>query len=151
MDIVYLDLKRAFDKLVRRLLIHKLGWYGIRGKLLRWVQNFLTNRTQRVVISGAPSALLPVTSGVPQGSVLAPLLFLIFINDAPGGLESLCKSFVDDTKLCRAIRSQADVDTLQTDLDAICDWAQRWQLEFNETKCKVIRYGNDGDLLRSIV
>ena len=98
-DAVYLDCQKAFDKVPHKRLIAKLRAYGISGKILKWIENFLSGRTQRVVIDGILSDPLPVLSGVPQGSVLGPLLFLVFIIDLLDGIYSGGKIFADDSKL----------------------------------------------------
>ena len=116
----------------------KLKAYGITGNLLRWIENFLTNRTQRVVINGIPSDPLPVWSGVPQGSVIGPLLFLIYINDLLDNLKSKGKLFADDSKIFRKIVNPDDRVALQEDLNKLREWSRKWMLEFNESKCKVM-------------
>ena len=140
-DAVYLDLKRAFDTVQIPYLTEKLRWYGVNGSLLTWITNFLTGRSQRVRVDGVYSDPVPLTSGVPQGTVTSPLLFLVFVNDAPDLIESLVKISVDDTKLLRKISDENDEATLQLDLNRIGDWARKWKLFFNELKCKVLRFG----------
>ena len=102
-------------------LLRKLEYYGLSGSLLKWIRNFLHGRTQRVVIDGESSNIAPVTSGVPQGSVLGPLLFLVYINDLPDCISNgtKVKLFADDTMVYRAINSRADAVQLQHDLDAL--------------------------------
>ncbi|CAL4249564.1 unnamed protein product, partial [Meganyctiphanes norvegica] len=119
----------------------KLEAYGIRGNLLKWMEAFLTGRSQRVVIKGVLSESLPVWSGVPQGSVLGPLLFLIFINDLLDEVDSSGSLFADDSKLFRKINCPHDQLTLQNDLAKLQDWSRKWLLEFNEKKCKVMHIG----------
>ena len=137
-DAVYLDCKKAFDTVPHKRLIKKLEAYGFGGKILRWIKNFLSNRTQRVSIKGVLSDPLPVESGVPQGSVLGPLLFLIYINDLLEGIESNGKLFADDAKLFKQIKSPNDRDILQRDLLRLQQWSRKWLLEFNEDKCKIM-------------
>jgi hypothetical protein len=97
MDAVYLDYRKAFDSVPHERLLNKLSAYGIRGKVLGWIRNFLTNRKQRVAINGQKSAEVIVTSGIPQGSVLGPTLFLVYVNDLPEVILSILKLFADDT------------------------------------------------------
>ena len=104
-DIVYLDFSKAFDKVAHRRLIKKLENYGITGTLLNWIQDFLSNRKQRVVIKGESSDWTDVTSGIPQGSVLGPILFLVYINDLPGAIKGLMKIFADDAKVYYELES----------------------------------------------
>ena len=117
-DVVYLDYKKAFDNVPHERLLVKLHAYGIRGNLLQWIKPFLTNRKQRVVINGKSSNLAPVISGIPQGSVLGPILFLIYVNDLPEMARSKLKLFADDTKLYKSIKDVADrsKEILQTDI-----------------------------------
>ena len=120
--------------------MYKLERYGISGKLLNWIKAFLTNRKQRVILGNATSDWVDVTSGVPQGSVLGPLLFLIYINDMPDGVRNICKMYADDTKL---ISDSEHASELQKDLDNIMDWTQRWLMKLNIGKCKVMHLGKN--------
>jgi ribonucleases P/MRP protein subunit RPP40 len=127
----------------RARLLKKVRAHGINGPVLRWIQNWLTGRKQRVVLNGSFSDWIEVLSGVPQGSVLGPLLFLIFINDidmAAAGAEILVK-FVDDTKVGQTIRS--DRAALQEALDRLCSWSDVWGMSFNVGKCKVMHFGRN--------
>ena len=137
-DAIYLDCRKAFDTVPHRRLIAKLEAYGISGKILRWIKNLLTDRKQRVSIKGVLSDPLPVVSGVPQGSVIGPLLFLIYINDLLDGINSDGKLFADDAKIFRAIKDIGDREILQADLSKLQDWSSKWLLKFNEEKCKVM-------------
>ena len=139
-DVVYLDFAKAFDSVPHQRLIHKLHAYGIRGKLLNWITAFLLDRQQRVVVQGSRSAWAPVTSGVPQGSVLGPVLFTIFVNDMPWEVSSSIKLFADDTKLYRRV-PRGD-DDLQADIDALVRWSTKWLLPFNASKCTVMHIGH---------
>ena len=141
-DAIYLDCKKAFDTVPHKRLLAKLEAYGISGKILKWIETFLTNRSQQVIINGVLSESLPVLSGVPQGSVLGPVLFLIFINDLLVGISSLGKLFADDSKIYRKIHSQEDRNILQEDLIKLQEWSQKWLLQFNEDKCKVMHIGS---------
>ena len=117
-DCIYLDYAKAFDKVDHELLIHKLKCYGIRGKLLEWIKSFLSGRTQYVALNGIHSYKSEVKSGVPQGTVLGPLLFLIFINDINRCIkDSLISAFADDTRIKKAISSTTDVHKFQDDLN----------------------------------
>ena len=118
-DIIFLDLKKAFDKVPHKKLIRKLRKLKIRGETLKWVKNWLKNRKQRVVINGVESEYVDVTSGVPQGSVLGPLLFLIFINDFDDNLKSKISKFADDTKMGGSANSIEKCNDLQSDLDSM--------------------------------
>ena len=115
--------------------------YGISGKILKWIEGFLNNRSQKVVISGVHSDPLPIWSGVPQGSVLGPLLFLIYINDLLDGIKSGGKLFADDSKLFKRIKFLQDRLILQQDLIKLQQWSSKWLMEFNEKKCKVMHFG----------
>ena len=135
-----MDFAKAFDSVSHPRLILKLHHYGIRGQLLGWFKNYLTNRTQRTVLQGATSAPLPVLSGVPQGSILGPLLFLIYINNLPSVID--CNSsiglFADDSKCYRTILNSLDCTNLQNDLDVISEWSKDWRLRFNTSKCELL-------------
>ena len=141
MDIAYLDFAKAFDAVPHKRLLSKLSSYGIRGKLLRWLEAFLTGRSQRVSIQGSKSRWCPVTSGIPQGSVLGPTLFIIFVNDLPSHVKNTAKLFADDTKLyCRVPAS--GMVSLQADMDALAAWSRKLLLPFNEAKCRVMHVGS---------
>ena len=130
-DAISLDFLRVFDVIPHQRLLLKMQYYGIR-KILPWIENFLTSRKQAVVIEGVQSRYVSVISGLPQGTVLAGLLFLIFINDLP---ESILKSFTgifcDDTILAKEISSVNDAQQLQKDLDHVIDWSNIWGMKFN--------------------
>jgi hypothetical protein len=115
--IVFLDFAKAFDSVQHSLLIQKLDKYGFKGNLNKWLTNFLTNRKQRVVIGKATSEWLDVRSGVPQGSVLGPLLFVIFINDMPECTSNECKLFADDSKLISMVRNTRDLSIIQENIE----------------------------------
>ena len=138
-DVILLDFSKAFDKVAHSRLLLKLNNYGIRGNLLKWIRDFLSDRTQQVVLKGSSSDTSPVTSGVPQGSVLGPLLFLAFINDLPSRVKSRTGMFADDCLVDRKIKNQADAKALQEDIDSLQVWEREWQMEFNADKCAVIR------------
>ena len=140
--VVFMDFAKAFDKVSHRALIVKLEGYGFAGNLLSWLKDFLSGRKQRVVMGEVVSDWMDVLSGVPQGSVLGPLLFIIFINDLPEAVKGLCKLFADDTKLISTIRSPSDLTILQSDVDNLVEWADNWLMEFNDDKCKYMVFNN---------
>ena len=142
-DVAYMDFKKAFDAVPHTRLLGKLDSYGIKGKLLMWIKNFLSDRTQHVKINGAKSSERKVTSGVPQGSVLGPMLFIYFINDLPEVTTVTTKIFADDTKAYTAIKNDQDQANLQTTIDNMYRWTVQWQLKFNETKCKILHLGDN--------
>ena len=137
-DIILLDFSKAFDKVNHSKLLWKLHQYGIRGHVLDWVRAFLGSRSQRVVIGGEESESITVTSGVPQGSVLGPILFLIYINDLPEEVCSQVRLFADDTALYPTLESEDDSSTLQNDLNILLAWETRWDMGFNPSKCQVV-------------
>ena len=98
-DVIFIDFAKAFDSVPHKRLLVKLQSYGIHGKLLEWIRSFLNNRRKRVHVDGVYSEWAHVKSGVPQGSVLGPILFVLYINDMPKVVENTCKLFADDAKL----------------------------------------------------
>jgi hypothetical protein len=140
-DVCYMDFMKAFDKVPHRRLISKVKQHGIEGKALNWIQAFLSNRKQRVVLNGKSSAWHEVTSGIPQGSVLGPLLFVLYINDLPACVKSECLLFADDTKIFRSILSDEDRQVFQDDIDKLHAWTTDWLLLFHPDKCKVMSIG----------
>lgn len=142
-DALYLDFAKAFDKVPHMRLMEKLEKHGISGKVWKWVHEWLRDRTQRVCVNGHYSSWRLVTSGVPQGSVLGPILFLIFINDLEFGLVNSVFKFADDTKLLGKVNNAEDRDLLQHDLQRLVDWSDKWQMPFNSSKCKVMHFGRN--------
>jgi len=140
-DIVYLDFAKAFDKVPYQRLFKKLAAHGIGGKILEWIQNWLTDRKQKVGIKKTYSDWQDVRSGVPQGSVLGPLLFLIYINDLDDGVISKLGKFADDTKIGRGVNNENEIETLRNDLKKIFQWSIDWQMLFNIDKCTVMHMG----------
>ena len=140
-DAIYLDFSKAFDTVPHQRLLSKLGSYGVSGNIKQWIQSFLTGRSQTVKVNNEESPAAPVISGIPQGSVLGPLLFVIYINDLPGAVDSNVYLFADDTKLLRKIETEADAKALQRDLDILESWSERWLLKFNADKCHVLTIG----------
>lgn len=142
MDSILLDFSKAFDKVNHHKLCNKLDHYGIRGKCLQWIRSFLTGRTQQVVLGGSLSNKADVLSGVPQGTVLGPLLFLIYINDLPSYVNSTIRLFADDAYLYNIIDSVNDSLLLQSDLDNLQLWEKYWDMEFHPQKCKTLTITN---------
>ena len=138
-DIVYLDFAKAFDTVPHERLLIKLKKCGIRGYALQWIRNFLINRRQRVVLRNGVSSWQNVLSGVPQGSILGPLLFLIYVNDMPDIVATTAKMFADDTKVYNKIKVIENCHELQDDLNNLSAWSYKWLLRFNETKCVVLK------------
>ena len=137
-DVILLDFAKAFDKVPHQRLLHKLNFYGVRNENLHWVESFLTNRKQRVLLDGKESSQADVTSGVPQGTVNGPLYFLAFINDLPECTLSDTHLFADDGLLFREIRTDKDAEALQKDLQSLEKWEDEWQMKFYPEKCQVI-------------
>ena len=138
-DLVIMDFSKAFDVVPHKRLLLKLKQYGIHNKTYRWISNFLQCRAQRVVVGGEHSSWAEVDSGVPQGTVLGPLLFLAYINDLPFNVNSSVRLFADDCVLYREINSDADHLALQEDLNTLVSWQKIWQMSFNAKKCFVMR------------
>ena len=137
-DLVILDFSKAFDTVPHKILLHKLNNYGIDGKINKWIENILTQRQQRVIVEGEPSSSCSVESGVPQGTVLAPLLFLYRINDLPLCVRSQVRLFADDCLLYRSIKTQLNQQQLQTDLHSLERLATKCGMRFNATKCYIV-------------
>ena len=138
-DLIIMDFDKAFDKVPHRRLLHKLEYYGIRGSTHKWINSWLSGRTQQVVLDGQASDPVPVLSGLPQGSGLGPVLFLIFINDLSDNIRSSVRLFADDCVLYRNIHSLQDCLTLQEDLASLGQWEADWQMKFNAAKCHSMR------------
>ena len=147
-DLLVMDFSKAFDKVSHARLVKKLEYYGVRGKTNNWIENFLGNRKQSVVVEGEKSAYVPVLSGVPQGSVLGPCLFLFYINDIQDGLHSTVRLFADDTICYLAIKSPRDSTILQSDLDHLAVWEQKWKMEFHPDKCEVIHISHKRNIIK---
>jgi len=141
-DLVYLDFAKAFDKVPYQRLFLKLESLGIQGKVLDWIKEWLANRKQRVSLNNTFSSWRDVTSGVPQGSVLGPILFVVYINDLDNNIISKINKFADDTKLGKAVGRVEDRISLQNDLDKLFNWSTEWQMKFNTDKCAVIHLGS---------
>ena len=142
-DTVYLDFAKEFDTLPHERLLCKLSGLGVHGKILTWIRSFQSGRTQRVIVDGEESEWKDVVSGIPQGSVLGPMLFVCFVNDLPNVVTSSVLLFADDTKIFTEV--PVNQQTLQQDLDKLQTWSNEWQLRFNATKCKVMHLGKQSD------
>ena len=134
-----MDFAKAFDKVPHRRQLYKLEFYGIRGSTHKWISSWLSERSQKVVLDGQASDPVPVLSGVPQGSVLGPVLFLIFIYDLPENIRSSVHLFADDCVLYRNIKCPIDCQILRDDLNSLAQWETDWQMEFNVAKCHSMR------------
>ena len=139
-DMAILDFSKAFDKVSYERLSRKLKYYGLDEKTRTWINSFLTDRKQQVVVDNATSDIASVTSGVPQGTVLGPTLFLIYINDIADNITSNIRLFADDCVLYRTINSTADNLALQQDLDKLELWSNTWQMDFNVKKCAIMQF-----------
>ena len=145
-DVILLDYEKAFDKVSHRHLLEKLRHNGVHGNILEWVSSFLHSRTQSVLVDGQTSSESDVTSGVPQGSVLGPLLFLVYINDLPACVtSSTTRLFADDSVMYRRIKSPDDSAKLQDDLNNAQVWEKDWLMSFNASKCQVLQITNKPD------
>ena len=142
-DTVFLDFRKAFDSVPHKRLLLKLERLGVSGNVLKWISSFLSNRQQRVVIKGQSSEWTDVSSGVPQGSVLGPLLLIMFVNDLPDEVKSYCKLFADDAKLYKNLQNFEDFETIQNDLNKLCQWTIKWLMLFSVAKCKDMHIGRD--------
>ena len=141
-DVIYLDFQKAFDKVPHQRLISKLKSHGMGNSIINWIEQWLTDRRQRVVVDGEVSSWKPVLSGVPQGSVLGPILFLVYINDLEEGVSGKILKFADDTKLFRKVKEIGDKQNLQDDIDKLVKWSEKWQMLFNFGKCKCLHTGS---------
>ena len=138
---IYLDFQKAFDKVPHQRLILKLKSLGMGNSIINWIEQWLTDRKQRVVVDGEVSSWKSVLRGVPQGSVLGPILFLVYINDLEEGVIGSILKFADDTKLFRKTKEIGDNFFLQDDIDKIVRWSEKWQMLFNFGKCKCLHTG----------
>ena len=145
-DEVFLDFAKAFDKVPHQRLLYKLQRYGICPELLTWIESFLKERTQTVRVKSSYSKKINVTSGVPQGSILGPILFLLYINDLPLNVTANNNIFADDTKLYTKANNLNDANCLQDDLDTLSEWCKTWGMKLNTEKCHIMHYGSKNQL-----
>ena len=155
--LIALDISKAFDKVWHKGLLYKLRSYGVSGKFFDIIKSFLSNnRSLKVVLDGQHSSIFRITSGVPQGSILGPILFLIFINDLPDNLLSKVAIFADDTSLYSCLNEKSNLsdrtelsNNLEHDLSSVSNWGSKWLVTFNSTKTKLLsinRYRNPVDI-----
>ena len=133
-DIAIFDVSKAFDSVPHCRLFSKLSQYSTCGTVQNWLHSFLSHRYQRVVVNGAQLSWLPVLSGVPQGTVFGPLLFLIYINDIVIGIDSEIRLFANDCVVYRQIRNSRDSVSLQSDINKLHEWSNKWQMSFSVSK-----------------
>ena len=138
-DLLFLDFSKAFDTVPHRRLLSKLKFYGVRGQLHHWISSWLTGRHQRVIVDGESSDATPVKSGVPQGTILGPLMFLAYINDINENITSSIRLFADDCVIYKTVTSVQEAEQLQDDLQKIYEWTNKWQMKLNVDKCAVLR------------
>ena len=138
-DLIMLNVCKAFDTMAHHRLLNELKFYDIKGRVYDWLSIWLTQRSQRVVLDNSSSNYVQVESGVPQGTVLGPIMFLLYINDINVGISSSLRLFVDDCVLYRIIESNHDHNYLQSDLNVIFAWSQSWHMQFNVKKCVTLR------------
>ena len=150
-DVIYLDFLKAFDKVDIGILLRKAKSLGISGRLGRWIHSFLTGRQQVVIVNGRKSKKSDVISGVPQGTVLGPLLFLIYISDISVEVKASMKVYVDDTKVKKDIKDEDSVEELQEDLEKLYKWARENNMTFNGTKFQLLRYGKNENIKNETV
>jgi len=143
-DAIYMDFAKAFDKVSHTKLLIKLKSYGITQEIINWIQNLLIHRRHCVKVYGKSSDCMSVLSGIPQGTILGPILFLIYINDLPDICEDIYL-YADDAKSYKLIRNDSDYQTLQENFNELQKWSNKWQLQLNAAKCKVISFGR-GDM-----
>lgn len=139
-DVIYTDFSKAFDRLNIQILLSKIKAFGVGGTIIKWFESYLRNRSQCVKFGGCTSRIIKPCSGIPQGSLLGPLLFVIYIDDLPDNLFCRNLGYADDFKVFRQIKTQADCHTLQSDIDRLKDWCVRNDMDLNIDKCSVITF-----------
>ena len=147
MNILYCDFKKAFDTVPHKRLLEKIKSYGIKGEVLSWITDFLAERKQRVCVNGKLSEWKNVTSGVPQGSVLGPLLFVIYINDLEDSVNCGVKLYADDTKIFAVVNNDIESKDFQKQIDSLTRWSETWKLHFHPDKCHILKIGNKPDTI----
>jgi ribonucleases P/MRP protein subunit RPP40 len=140
-DVLYTDFSKVFDTVSHSKLIHKVRSYGFEEQLIECFSSFLIGRKQGVIMGDSISRWLDVLSGVPQGSVLGPLMFLLFVNDIPDCICNTCLLYADDNKLIAKVSSEVDWLMFQKYIDNLCEWSKMWQIKFNHDKCKIMHFG----------
>ena len=149
-DVIYLDFAKAFDKVDHTIVLNKIKSLGITGQIYNWLESFLRGRFQSVIVNGISSRPQEVKSGVPQGSVLGPLIFLILIGDIDEDvIEAIVNSFADDTRSTKSVNTFEDVNVHQKDLQSIYEWTTRNNMELNDVKFEALRHGKNEDLKQS--
>jgi hypothetical protein len=143
-----MDYQKAFDCVPHRRLLAKISALGIKGKVLGWIRDFLSGRKQSVCVNGVTSSEADVCSGIPQGSVLGPILFVMFINDLPQQVQTNVRMFADDTKLFARTDTEEGINNLQEDLDRLQAWSDKWLLKFHPEKCTL---GSSSSLVGQVV
>ena len=141
-DVLFLDYQKAFDTVPHRRLIQQVESFGITDKALKWIIEFLSDRRQRVRVNNNISSWKPVLSGIPQGSILGPILFILFVNDIPELIKSIILMYADDTKLISAILSDSPTNSLASDLKLLEEWSEKFQMKFHPNKCHVMHFGS---------
>ena len=147
-DSILLDFNKAFDKVCHRKLLLKLEHYDVRGRNLQWIKKFLEDRTQKVAVAWVTSSVSAVTRGVPPGTLLRKLLFLIYINDMPSTVSSTIGLFAGDAYIYRSIKNIGNCEIFQEDLQNLIQWEQSWSVEFHAGKCKVLRITNKRKVIK---
>ena len=144
-DVIYLDFEKAFDKVPHERLLLQLNRYGISGNIHQWIRDYLSNRSQRVRVNGQYSSTAPVRSGVPQGSVLGPVLFLIFVADIAPLVNNFVSLYADDTKLYSYLLDSGihSAETIQEDINLLSNWSHKMQMSFNPDKCTCLHMGKN--------
>ena len=142
-DLLFLDYQKAFDTVPHQRLIRQIESFGIEGLALKWIKDFLSNRRQRVRVNDSISSWKPVISGIPQGSILGPILFTLYVNDIPSQLQSIISMYADDTKLFSTLLSGDAVNTLIIDLKTLEEWSEKFQMRFHPDKCHVMHIGSN--------
>ena len=146
MDAIYFDFAKAFDSVPHKRLLHKIKSFGVCGNVSKWIEGFLLNRKQYVSVNGVSSKVESVLSGVPQGTVLGPILFVMYINDLLDGIKSDGVLYADDTKIFSTIMGKKEAMELQSDIENLERWAEDWLMNFHPGKCHVLTLGRFEDI-----